>query len=126
MRVLVAAWVGSTNLGDELIFAALVRKLRARGVDVTAVSVDPAATTAAHGVAAVAHSDLNGLWRALSECDAVVFGGGGLLQDETSPFNLPYHLSRLWLARLRSRRAVAVGVGAGRLDTAVGRRLVRS
>ncbi|MEX0658954.1 MAG: polysaccharide pyruvyl transferase family protein [Egibacteraceae bacterium] len=124
-RVLVAGWVGSTNLGDELVFAALHAKLAGRGAAVAVVSVDPAATSAAHGVAALDHRDLPGLIAAAGQADGVVFGGGGLLQDETSPLNLPYHLSRVAVARGRRTPFAAVGVGAGRLDTRLGRLLVR-
>ena len=124
-RVLVAAWVGSTNLGDELVFTGLRAKLTARGATVSAVSVDPPATAAAHGVQALDHRDLVGLINTVGDADAVVFGGGGLLQDETSPLNLPYHLSRLAVARRRATPFAAVGVGAGRLDTRLGRTLVR-
>lgn len=117
--------MGSTNLGDELVFAGLRTKLESRGVTVAAISVDPAGTCAAHGVQAVDHRDLAALVNTVGEADAVVFGGGGLLQDETSALNLPYHLSRLAVARRRRTPFAAVGVGAGRLDTRFGRALVR-
>jgi polysaccharide pyruvyl transferase WcaK-like protein len=123
MKVLVAAWVGSTNLGDELVFAGLCALLRGRGHDVTAVSVAPEATQRVHGVAAVAPA---ALLRAVQEADAVVFGGGGLLQDESSALNLPYHLSRVWAAAARRTPVAGLGLGAGRLDTATGRALVRT
>jgi polysaccharide pyruvyl transferase CsaB len=126
VRVLVASWAGSTNLGDELVLAGLLGKLAKREVDVEVVSVDPAATTAAHGVSAVNHRDLPAFWRSVGRADAVVFGGGGLVQDETSAFNLPYHLSRPWLSRLRGRPWAGVGLGAGPLQTRLGRGLVRS
>lgn len=125
MRVLVASWAGSKNLGDELILAALQRKLAGRGAEVTAISVDPAAT-AEMGVAAVGSGDVRGLWRAAGSADAVVLGGGGLLQDETSVANLPYHLSRVWLGRARGLPFAGVGLGAGPLRGSVGRRLVRA
>jgi polysaccharide pyruvyl transferase WcaK-like protein len=123
MEVLVAGWIGSTNLGDELVFAGLASLLRERGATVTAVSVDPAATRRVHGVAAVAPA---GVLAAAGRADAVVFGGGGLLQDETSALNLPYHLSRVWAARARRTPVVGLGLGAGRLTTGLGRALVRT
>jgi polysaccharide pyruvyl transferase CsaB len=123
MKVLVAAWVGSTNLGDELVFAGLARLLRGRGHEVTAVSVDPDATRRVHGVDAVAPSAVLG---AAAAADAVVFGGGGLLQDESSALNLPYHLSRVWAAAARRTPVVGLGLGAGRLETRAGRALVRA
>jgi polysaccharide pyruvyl transferase CsaB len=125
MRVLVAGWIGSTNLGDELVFAGLRRLLHDRGVDVAAISTDPSATRSLHGVGAVDHTDVAGLVRAVGQADAVVLGGGGLLQDDTSPFNLPYHLSRVGLARLRGTPYAGIGLGAGGLSTRVGRAQVR-
>ena len=122
MRVVVAAWVGSTNLGDELVLAGLLQLLRGRGWEVTAVSVDPSTTAREHGIAAVGAA---GAPAAIARADAVVFGGGGLLQDETSPYNLPYHLSRVWAAQATRTPVVGVGLGAGRLDTGLGRALVR-
>lgn len=123
MEVLVAAWVGSTNLGDELVFAGLRRRLAALGANVTAVSVDPAATRDVHGVAAVDHRDLPGLVRATRAADAVVLGGGGLVQDFTSALNVPYHLSRLLPARLAGTPLGVVGIGAGPLQGRLGRGL---
>lgn len=125
MRVLVAGWVGSTNLGDELVLAGLVRHLRRLQVQPVVLSVDPTATAAVHGVEAVRTGGPAALLAAAGTCDALVLGGGGLLQDETSPFNLPFHLARSWAAAVRRLPRAGVGLGAGRLDTALGRALVR-
>lgn len=124
MRVTVAAWIGSANAGDDLIFAALRHKLLARGAHITAVSTQPA-DTAATGVTAIDHRALPAIVQAVRSSDALVFGGGGLLQDQTSGFNLPYHLSRIVLARATSTPFGVVGVGAGPLRTRLGRAQVR-
>lgn len=123
MKVLVAGWVGSTNLGDELVLAGLRRLLE--GHRVAVISTDPEASRRIHGVGAVRHDDPGALLRAVGGADAVVFGGGGIVQDVTSPLNLPYHLSRLAIARARRTPFAAVGLGIGGLETRLGRRLVR-
>lgn len=125
MKVLVAGWIGSTNLGDELVFAGMRRLLAEQGARVVAVSQDPAATLATHGIKAVSGNDLGAIARAVRLADGVVFGGGGLLQDDSSALNLPYHLSRVGIARTRHTPFVGVGLGVGGLSTALGRRLVR-
>lgn len=125
MRVTVAAWIGSANAGDELIFAALRVKLLARGTHVTAISTTPA-TAYDNGVTAVGHLAPAAIIGAIRSSDALVLGGGGLLQDQTSPFNLPYHLSRLAIARAAGTPHAVIGVGAGPLRTAVGRAQVRA
>ncbi len=126
MKVLVAAWVGSTNLGDELVFAGLRRQLAALGAEVGVISVSPEATAGVYGVEAVGHRDVAAQARALREADALVLGGGGLVQDHTSVWNLPYHLSRVWGARLAGRPVGVVGIGAGPLVGRLGRPLARA
>jgi polysaccharide pyruvyl transferase CsaB len=124
VRVLVAGWVGSTNLGDELALAGLRRLLAERSVtSVAAISTDPATTRRLHGIGAVSHGDVAGIWRAVGRADAVVFGGGGIVQDVTSALNLPYHLSRIVVARARRTPVAGVGLGIGGLDTTLGRQL---
>src|SRR3546814_3856222 len=75
----VAAWIGSANLGDELVFKALAAQLAARDVQIAALSVAPDATSAAHGV------DSRRRQSALTtRTGLTVLGGGGLLQDRKS------------------------------------------
>jgi polysaccharide pyruvyl transferase CsaB len=119
----VAAWIGSPNLGDELVFSALADQLRSRGMQPVALSVDPAATAADHGVAARRRRDV--FLRGGGD-GSTVLGGGGLLQDETSTLNLDLHLSPVVAARLRREPVVGVGLGAGRLSTRSGRLRVRA
>jgi polysaccharide pyruvyl transferase CsaB len=123
MRILVAGWTGSTNVGDELIFEALAAKLVARGADITAVSTSPGATRDEHDVDAVGHLSPAALWRAVGEADGVILGGGSLVQDVTSPFNVPLHLSRTWMALARGVPFAGVGLGAGPLASRLGKAL---
>ena len=117
-RVLVCAWAGSTNLGDELVLAGVLVRLRGAGAVPVVLSRDPAATTRDHAVQAVARRDLLG---AVRSCDAVVLGGGGLLQDVTSSWNLPYHLAPVAAALAAGLPVVGLGLGAGPLRTRGGR-----
>ena len=115
LRVLVAAWVGSENLGDELLFACLNRRLSSLGADVCVISKSPAATQELHGVRAIDHGSLAALHGEMARSHALVFGGGGLLQDGTSLLNLPYHLSRVGLARACGVPFIGMGLGVGPL-----------
>ena len=123
-RAVVAAWVGSTNLGDELVFSVVRRLLSDRGVEAAVPSVNPAGTAAVHQVDAFSHRDRRALRRHLRASEALVFGGGGLLQDETSVWNLPWHLSRIRAARRAGVPWAGVGLGASGLTTRRGRRHV--
>ena len=138
LRIALAGWYGSDNLGDEMILSCMAAALRARGVEPVAVSIDPERTAAVHGVEAVAHRsplDSAALRRSLCGAQAMVLSGG-VVQSETSPWNMWFHMSRLRAYR-RSvsapsthgpARAVvaAIGLGAGHLRGAVGRRMAVS
>ncbi|MDE0169358.1 MAG: polysaccharide pyruvyl transferase family protein [bacterium] len=112
-RIAIAGWFGSDNLGDELILRSLVGSLSARGAEPVAVSIDPDDTTRIHGIEAVPHRsplDYLRLGRALRETHGLVVAGG-LIQTETSVWNLPFHASRLHSARDLAGCAVGLGVG---------------
>ncbi len=121
----VAAWIGSANLGDELVFSVLRALLAERGVAVTAPSLEPAATATTHDVEAFGHLNPLALRSSLQNADTMVFGGGGLLQDETGIWNLPYHLHRVHAARRAGTPWAGIGLGAGGLTTRLGRSQVR-
>lgn len=120
-RCTVAAWIGSANLGDELVFSALAAQLAARGASVDALSVDPASTALVHRVQARRRRSL-----VRSGSGPMVLGGGGILQDETSTLNLDLHLMPVVVARARRQPVVGVGLGAGPLQTRTGRLRVRA
>ncbi|HJO06957.1 MAG TPA: polysaccharide pyruvyl transferase family protein [Chloroflexota bacterium] len=121
----VAGWIGSANLGDELVFSVLRGLLADRGIAVAAPSLNPTETASTHDVDAFGHLDPVALRRHLRATDAMVFGGGGLLQDETGIWNLPYHLHRVRSARRASTPWAGIGLGAGGLTTRLGRSQVR-
>ena len=121
-----------------MILSCMIAALRARGVEPVAVSIDPERTAAVHGVEAVAHrSPLDGaaLRRSLCNAHAMVLSGG-VVQSETSPWNMWFHMSRLRAYRRsvsapsnhRRERAViaAIGLGAGHVRGAGGRRMAVS
>jgi polysaccharide pyruvyl transferase CsaB len=122
--VVVAAWAGSSNLGDELVLAGMLVRLRELGVRPVVLSQDPAATRRDTGAEAVDGQRPWEVAAAIRSADAVVLGGGGLLQDASSPWNLQYHLSRLTTARALRTPYAGVGLGAGPLRPA-GSRQVR-
>ena len=67
-RVAIAGWIGSTNLGDELIARAVYGRLTELGAEPLAITIDPQRTGALLGAAGVEHHrirDTPGLIRAL-------------------------------------------------------------
>lgn len=124
MRLLLSGYYGFGNLGDEAILSGLVGAFRQRGHEVTVLSGDPAATEVQHDVRA-AHRT-RGLIGELLRCDALVSGGGGLLQDVTSARSLSYYLTTIRLARLIGKRVAIYGQSLGPLTGDGKRRVARA
>lgn len=114
MRVLVSGYYGYGNLGDEALLSGMVDGLRGRDVEVWVLSRDPAATRRLHGVRS-AHR-YGALLSAIARCDAVVSGGGGLLQDGSSRRSLSYYLGVLRLARRLRKPGVVYAQSVGPLS----------
>ncbi|HYO49309.1 MAG TPA: polysaccharide pyruvyl transferase family protein [Chloroflexia bacterium] len=122
-RIVLLGWYGSDNLGDEAVLQAVVEALQARGfTDLYILSVDPAKTQAKLSLPAGPRApwSLQAL-RAMWGARALVLGGGGLIQDGTSVYNLPIYTLFVMLARLFGLKVVAWGLGVEPIFTLLGK-----
>ena len=127
-RIAIAGWYGSDNLGDELILQSLAGALRARGAEPVTISIDSARTRRDQGIDAITHrgpGQSSVLRRALSDCSGMAIAGG-IIQSETSPWNIPFHTSRLRAAARAGCPMAAVGMGVGHVHGPLGRGMSRS
>ena len=113
MKVLISGYYGFGNLGDEALLAGMLGGLTDQ--QVTVLSHKPEETRALHNVAA-AHR-VTGLYELL-RYDALISGGGGLLQDKTSTRSLQYYLGVIALAKRLGKRVVVYGQSVGPLSAA--------
>ena len=127
-RIAIAGWFGSDNLGDELILRSLIQSLRARDAEPVVISIDSGHTRRDHAVAAVTHRSpgrSRALQRTLSDVDGMAVAGG-IIQSETSPWNIPFHTSRMRAGARAGCAMAAVGMGVGHVRGPLGRSLGRS
>lgn len=117
MRVIVSGYYGFGNVGDEAMLAGIIAGMRdaAGDVEFVILSGDPASTSAAHGVRAIARFDLRGLRRELADANLVISGGGSLFQDATSARSCLYYLYVIRQALKARVPVVVLGQGIGPL-----------
>lgn len=111
-KLLMSAFIGSNNLGDEAIFEAILANLDKQNLQVTATSVNEAKTIA-KGVDTVPAKQPIALLKAIKNTDVISMGGGGIIQDQSSILNIIYYCYQLMLARLFSKPVVLSFVGVG-------------
>lgn len=96
-KIVISCASGLKNSGDEAILQAILENIDQAKFEVKVISFDPDYTKKHHGVDAIHHFDKkNKLWKkVISECDLFIMGGGGLLQDETTIYNVGFWLKKL-------------------------------
>lgn len=115
MKLLLAGYFGSGNIGDEAILSAVLSaiKLDHPSAEITVLSEDPAETSNTYRVNSVRRFSFLRIIKEIRNADALVFGGGGLLQDSTSVKSLYYYLFLIFLAKFFGRKVILLGQGIG-------------
>lgn len=126
MIVAVSGYYGHANTGDEAILLAITRELKRLGHRPLVLSATPRATASAYGVESAHRMRPAQVWRAIGRADALLSGGGGLLQDKTSSRTLQYYLALIRLARLRHKRVAVFNQSVGPLSAAGERAVSRA
>ncbi|QNI70337.1 polysaccharide pyruvyl transferase CsaB [Cyanobium sp. NS01] len=123
-RPLLVGYYGEHNLGDDALLEVLLASLPP-GCRPVVTARDQALVRQRFGVACVDRTDLGAVMAALGGCDALVFGGGSLLQDSTSFLSLVYYGCLVLLARSLGKPVLLWGQGLGPLRRRRSRWLVR-
>jgi polysaccharide pyruvyl transferase CsaB len=126
---LIAGYAGCGNLGDDAIARCLIDRLVAKdpaaGVSLTVR--DPADPRHRfEGATLIDRRSPTALLRAIWQSDALLLGGGCLLQNcsKHGGRSLLYYLSLAWLARLFRRPVLLVAAGIGPLKGGLSRHFV--
>lgn len=124
MRALLSGYYGKGNGGDEALLATLLQMLPP---DVTpmVLSGNPDETHSKYGVEARNRMGFLPIVQALQSCDALIWGGGSLIQDATSAISPFYYGGMMTLAQKIGLKTVAWAQGIGPLKRGITRSLAR-
>lgn len=122
-RPLLVGYYGEHNLGDDALLDVLLRQLP-EGCSATVTARDQGLVQTRFGVSTVDRRRLAAVLLALGRCDALVLGGGSLLQDATSFASLGYYALLIGAAWLQGKPVLLWAQGLGPLRRRRSRRLV--
>ena len=130
-NICILAFIGSDNTGDEAILFSLVSSIRNSENLIRIFSLNIEKTKSLL-------KDLNGknievinikkhkeVIKKIINSDILICGGGGIIQDETSFYNLPFFLSRVLFAKMLKKKIVFYGVGVGPLHSKLSKILTK-
>ena len=127
-RVLLCGYYGYGNMGDNALLRAAVSRAAVAFpyADITALTKKGRADSSVFDVRCVKRMCPLTLAREILGAEALIFGGGTLLQDRTSLRSLVYYAAVCRIARLRGVRVELWGNGLERARTAFATALVKS
>jgi N-acetylglucosaminyldiphosphoundecaprenol N-acetyl-beta-D-mannosaminyltransferase len=114
MKLLLAGYYGSGNIGDEAILQALLSEIRkVYPYGITVLSENPHETSMSCNVNSVHKYSVFKILKELKTSDAFILGGGGILQDSTSARSFLYYVILILLAKCFKKKVVLLGQGIG-------------
>lgn len=119
-EVLITAFIGSRNLGDEAIFRTILHNISHDRDAITALSINEAKTKKL-GVKTIFAKRIGNIRKGILQSDLVLIGGGGIIQDQSSILNFFYYALQLWLCRRYSKPTILCFVGVGPLRFRISR-----
>lgn len=126
-RVVMSGYYGFSNAGDDAILEAIKQAIHEASDDVavTVLSNDPELTRKQYGMDAIPRFRVCKVFSALRRSDALLSGGGSLLQDTTSTRSLLYYLSVIRCAQWLGKPVMLYANGIGPVRRPANRRRVK-
>lgn len=114
IQVVLCGYYGHQNGGDEALLASLLQMLP-ESVTPLVLSGDPVQTSKQYGVEACDRRDPLAVIQALRASEALIWGGGSLIQDVTSLLSPLYYSGLMGLAQRLGLKTIAWAQGIGPL-----------
>ncbi len=126
-HVVMSGYYGFNNTGDEAIMLSMHKNIQQLGDNyhITVLSNKPVETREKYGIEAVYRFGIRDVLRAIYGSDALLSGGGSLLQDSTSTRSLLYYLSITVAAKCMRKKVMLYANGIGPVSGKRNRRLVK-
>jgi polysaccharide pyruvyl transferase CsaB len=123
-QAVLCGYYGMGNGGDEALLAALLQMLPP-SVKPLVLSGDPEQTHQRYGVAAIPRKDPTAVLQAMNESQALIWGGGSLIQDVSSAMSPLYYIGLMQLAQRMNLTTIAWAQGIGPIGRSLNRALAR-
>jgi len=114
-NILLAGYYGFGNLGDEAILEMVLKQLLeiTDKDNITVLSGNKEETSKKYNINTIDRNNVISIIFKLRTSDALVFGGGSLLQDVTSKRSIYYYLLLIKLAKIMKNKVIMLSQGIG-------------
>lgn len=124
---IISGYYGFRNIGDEALLMSIISDLKRYKSDIRLLILSraPCDTSEDFSVDSISRLNMLRIYRAMRKSRAFVYGGGNLLQDNTSTRSLIFYLSCVWLAKKLNLKVMFYANGIGPLKKRLNRLLTK-
>ena len=124
---IISGYYGFRNIGDDALLMSIINDLRKYkpGIKLLILSRTPISTSKEYDVESISRQNVFRIFKAMKKARAFIYGGGNLLQDNTSTRSLFFYLSIVWLAKKMKLKIMFYANGIGPLKRKINRLLTR-
>ncbi|NMA65132.1 MAG: polysaccharide pyruvyl transferase CsaB, partial [Clostridiaceae bacterium] len=115
--VIISGYYGFKNIGDDAMLMAIINNLRTYNKDlkIAVLSNNPAETKSMYSVDSIKRFNFLHILKVMKSAKLFIYGGGNIIQDNTSTRSLLYYLSTTWLAKKMDLKIMFYANGIGPL-----------
>ena len=125
--VILSGYYGFKNIGDDAMLQAIINNLRMykNDIRIMVLSKKPLETKEIYNVDSINRINIFRIFRTMKYTKLFIYGGGNLIQDNTSTRSLVYYLSTIWLAKRLGLKVMFYANGFGPLKKSNNKRLTK-
>lgn len=124
---IISGYYGFQNIGDDALLMSIIGDLRRYKPDINILILSriPAGTSMDYSVDSISRVNIPRIFSAMRNARAFIYGGGNLLQDNTSTRSLAFYLGMVWFAKKMKLKVMFYANGIGPLHKKVSRLLTK-
>ena len=124
---IISGYYGFRNIGDDALLMSILKDLKSFKPDIRLIVLSriPAVTARDFHVPSINRANVLRIYQAMRKSKAFIYGGGNLLQDNTSTRSLFFYLSMVWLAKKLNLKVMFYANGIGPLKKSLNRLLTK-
>jgi len=125
--VIISGYYGFNNIGDDAMLMAIINNLRMynENLKIIVLSKNPIETRSMYWVNSISRENLFHVFTAMRSARLFIYGGGNIIQDNTSTRSLLYYLGTIWLAKMMKLKVMFYANGIGPLNKNNNKNLTR-
>jgi len=125
--VIISGYYGFNNIGDDAMLMAIINNLRMynESLKIIVLSKNPMETRSMYWVNSINRVNIFNVFMAMRNARLFIYGGGNIIQDNTSTRSLLYYLGTILLAKLMKLKVMFYANGIGPLNKINNKNLTR-